>query len=126
VGTTEQQILRVLYQWGGEASKTTIESELQIMLGNELAALKGNGLVHVNGSSIVLTPKGITTIESNNFVATAMVQTNAKAREMVRKALKSVLEHDSQGYNLTMAEARKQFTPRYVAAVEKYYALNLP
>ncbi len=126
MGTAEQQVLRVVYQRGGEATKSTIEEELQIMLANELVSLKANGLVHINGASVILTCKGIQTIESNNFVATPMVQTNAKAREMVRKALKCVLEHDNQGYNQTMAEARKLYSPRYVAAVEKYYAINLP
>ncbi|HEY3328889.1 MAG TPA: hypothetical protein VGK19_02620 [Capsulimonadaceae bacterium] len=122
---TDQQILRVIYQWGCEAQKSTIENDLQIELGNELVALKAQGLIHLNSGSVALTPKGITTVETSNLVSVEMMSNSSRAREMVRKALKSVLEHDNVGYNSTMAEARKTFTPRYIAAVERYYALNL-
>ena len=126
MGMTDQQILRVIYQWGCETQKSTIENDLQIILGSELITLKGQGLIHVNGSSVALTAKGIAAVESASLVSAEVIANNAKAREMVRKAMRSVLEHDNAGYNGTMAEARKTFTPRFVASVERYYALNLP
>ncbi|MDR3709397.1 MAG: hypothetical protein P4L33_13940 [Capsulimonadaceae bacterium] len=126
IGTTEKQILKTLYQWGGEASKSTIEDNLQITLGTEIIELKGLGLIHIVGAAIALTQKGMKAVEVNNLVPSQTVQDNTRAREMVKKALRSVLEHDMTGYNATMQEARKAFPPRIISAIEKYYLHNLP
>lgn len=126
MGTNELEILKVLYQRGGEASKATIEDSLQIELGRELVELKGQGLIHVTANAVALTRKGMKSVEANNLVPTQTIAECSQAREMVKKALRSVLEHDLTGYNLAMQEAQKTFPQRYLAAVERYYSHNLP
>ena len=126
MGLTDQQVLKVLYQWGGEASKSTIEDNLQVILGKELIELKGKGLIHLNGTSVVLTFKGVAAVESANLVTTQTMVDSNKARDMVKRALKSVLDHDLTGYNVIMQEAKKAFPVRFISAIEKFYSNNLP
>ena len=126
MGTMDQQILKMLYQWGGEATKHTIEENLQIILGQELVDLRAQGLIHNAGASLALTCKGMQAVEVANLVPTQAVVESQKAREMVKRALKCVLEHDLTGYNVLMQETRKAFPARYISAVERYYLLNLP
>ena len=126
LGTTDQQILRSVYTWGGEAPRTAIENDLQTMVIDNLNALRSQGFIHVNGQTITLTGKGAQFVEMNKLVSLQQIESSQKARALVKKALKSVLDHDITGYNSTMQEAHKSFPPRFVHAVERFYFHNMP
>jgi len=126
VGITEQQILKTIYTWGCEMPKANIESQLQIVATNELNSLRGQGMLLVNGQNVSLTPKGAEFVEVSNLVPIQTIQQVQNARGFVKKALRSVLEHDVTGYNVAMQEARKSFPPRFVTSIEKFFWNNLP
>jgi hypothetical protein len=122
----EQQLLRNIYQCGCVGTQHTLEEQIQTVIGQELKNLVNQGLLTTHTHEFVLTSKAVTFIEATNIVPSPAVAENRKAREMLRKALKTLLDHDLTGYNVGMQEMRKAFPPRYVNAVERYYYCNLP
>jgi hypothetical protein len=126
VGIMEQEILKTIYCWGCEMPRTNIEKQMQVVITKELNNLKAQGMLHITGQNISLTAKGADYVEVSNIVPLQTVQQVQVARSFVKKALRSVLEHDVTGYNVAMQEARKSFPPRFVTSIEKFYWNNLP
>lgn len=126
IGTTENQILKTVYTWGCEMPKSYIEQQMQVVIARELTHLRSQGLIVINGSNIALTPKGAEHVEANKLVPLASIQQVQDVRAYIRKAIRSILEHDITGYNVAMQEARKTFPSRFVTAMEKFYWNNIP